>query len=232
MNRLLLCACLAALAAACNKAPARGETLGVTPDGPALPTDHPAIPNLGLVSAGPQRLSVPQLQATYPQVFGTQLDGGAITWMIGGTPGLVQMSDALGNPDFITITAQDLSVNPLYLKFADDAARDGCYKSLTADFSRTGGARQILRYASNTDTVATNPSAINQNLAYLKLMLHGSKVDPSDPAVQSLATLWSTVYQSASTSASNVSPGSQGPVFEAWRVVCVAMVTSPEFHIY
>ena len=42
-----------------------------------------------------------------------------------------------------------------------------------------------------------------------------------------LAALWSSAYASGSSS-----PGSPTAVFEAWRVVCVALVTSPEFHIY
>jgi hypothetical protein len=218
MNRFLLVGFVAAVGLwACNKAPATQSGPGYTStnDGTAMPVDHPAVANLGLVSASPQRMSVPQLSATYPQVFGNQLDGGAITWMIGNTPGLVQMSDALGNPDFINITAQDLSANPLYLKFADDAARDVCLKGLTADQARTGASRQLLPYVSNSDTVASNPTAINQNLAYLKLMLHGIKVDPSDPTLVPLSTLWSSVYTSANMSASNLSPGSPNAVFEA-----------------
>jgi hypothetical protein len=169
---------------------------------------------------------------TYPQLFGNQADGGAITWMIGNAQGLVQMSDALGNPDFVNITAEDLSANPLYLKFADDAARDVCFKGLTADQARTGSSRQLLPYVSNSDTLASNPTAVGQNLAYLKLLLHGVKVDPSDASLQPLSSLWSQVYTSASASSSNLTQGSPNAVFEAWRVVCVAMVTAPEFHIY
>jgi hypothetical protein len=233
MNRLFAAAALCALAAwACNKPGATTGGLTQTQDGPALPVDHPAIPNLGLVSASAQRMSVPQLMLTYPQLFGNQSDGGAITWMIGNTPGLVQMSDALGNPDFVNITAEDLSANPLYLKFADDAARDVCLKGLTADQARTGSSRQLLPYVSNSDTFASNPSAINQNLAYLKLLFHGVKVDPGDASLQPLSALWSQVYTSASASSSNLTQGSPNAVFEAWRVVCVAMVTAPEFHIY
>jgi hypothetical protein len=58
------------------------------------------------------------------------------------------------------------------------------------------------------------------------------KVDPSDASLQPLSALWTQVYTSASASSSNLTPGSPNAVFEAWRLVCVAMVTAPEFHIY
>ena len=88
MNRLFaLAACSAIATMGCNKSPGSGNiTFTETPGGAALPTDHPAIPNLGLKSASAQRMSVPQLMATYPQMFGSLPDGGPVTWMIGNSP--------------------------------------------------------------------------------------------------------------------------------------------------
>ena len=143
------------------------------PSGNALPVDHPPVPNLGTVSSQGQRLSIAQLRASLPVLMGSELDGGPVTWRLGnGQPGLDAMALSLQEPDFVQITQEDLSPSPLYLKFMDDAARDVCNRALNADFQRTGTARVLLPFVSNTDTPATNLNGFNQNLRFLKLKLH------------------------------------------------------------
>jgi hypothetical protein len=86
-----------------------------------------------------------------------------------------------------------------------------------------------LRYVAKNDTLATNPTAVRNNLRYLKLRFHGIKVAPADDTqVAELATLFDKAIKGAAAGKSIT----QDHVFEGWRAVCVALLTAPEFHLY
>src|SRR5262245_59127810 len=136
----------------------------------------------------------------------------------------------MGEADYIIITEEILEPSPLYVKFADDAARSVCDQALASDATKAAPAdRTILRRVEKTDTVATNPAGIDDNLRYLKLRMHGVKIADDDTAtVEPLRALFTTTVDAF---AAGVEP-TEDHVKEGWRVVCVALLTAPEFHLY
>ena len=237
MKRLLLALSASALiATGCSKISSgnsqQGPTVDMSGNNPALPFDHPPV-NVPptITSASAQRLSIAQLRGTLPVALGNNLDGSAVTWLYpNNQPGLTVVATTLGEPDYIETTEEDLSASPLYLKFMDDAARDACNRALTADYSRSSPSqRALVRHADTADTASTNAAGIDKNLRYLKLRFHGVKMADDDEA--SIAPLRNLFTRGVQASA-GTRPPTVNDVKEGWRVVCVALVTAPEFHIY
>ena len=204
-----------------------GPSVVVSPGGDALPADHPPLDSsqLPIRSAKTQRLSVAQLRGTLPTAMGKDADGNDIVWMLYSYPGLEKLADVLGEADYANRTSDNLEISPLYLKFMDAAARDVCNKAIDADLLKTDPkTRVILRYVDKADTVESNAAAIDKNLRYLKLRMHGVKIADDDPTpLVPLRKLF------ADATAATVS--TDAPV-EGWRVVCVGLLTAPEFHLY
>jgi hypothetical protein len=148
---------------------------------------------------------------------------GGNTWLINATNGFTARSATLGEADYLSVVDENLEPTALYLKLMSDAARDGCTRTATADAALAANQRVLMRFVSLTDTVATNPTAVDQNLRYLKLRFHGVKVDESDTAsIARLRTLFDA----------SVSDTTQASVREGWRAVCVALLMAPEYHLY
>jgi hypothetical protein len=222
MRTLFAAALVLVVLTGCPSKPSTAETTLTTEEkGPALPVDHAPVA-VDPTSREINRLSIAQLRGSLTTIFGNDLAGQPITWKVAAGNGLDVFAGALGEPDYIISTDEDLEPSPLYLKFIDDAARDVCERALTADFGRTDKAsRALLRYVEKTDTVAGNPAGVDENLRYLLLRFHGVKVDSKD--VATIAPLRS-VFTQLATSGTEVKEG--------WRAVCVALVTAPEFHLY
>lgn len=204
--------------------------LDTTPAGSAMPVDHPAL-EAPIISAGARRLSVEQLRRSLPVVMGNDAQGNPITWKVAnGKNGLDDNADTLGEADYINTTEDNLEPAPLYLKFVDDAARDVCTRALAADAGRSDPAsRVILRHVEETDTVQSAASKIDQNLRYLKLRFHGVKIADTDTTT--IAPL-RTLFDQAVTKAAAGGTPSADDVSTGWHLICVALLTAPEFHIY
>jgi hypothetical protein len=184
--------------------------LDTNPAGNALPVDHPAL-DPPITSAGARRITIEQLRRTLPIVLGNDLQGQPVTWKVGSKNGLEAHADTLGEADYLDSTEDNLEPSPLYLKLIDDAARDVCTRALTADAARSDPAtRSLLRH----------PDDIDRNLRYLVLRFHGVRIDDADSAA--LAPLRKLFDQA--TAAAEAKQG--------WHVVCVALLTAPEFHLY
>ncbi len=241
MKRSLLLCAGALLAIGCNKPMNDGAnlngngpptTVGVSPPQSTPPVDHPPVSRPPIItSASSQRVTIAQLRGTLPVALGYDLTGQPITWVYpNGRPGLDVVSLTLGEPNYIDTTEEDLSASPLYLKFMDDLARDACDRGLRADYARNAAAdRALLRYVEAADTVSSNASGVNQNLRYLKLRFHGVKIDEADDAA--IAPLRDLFARGVQSSAGAATP-TANDVKEGWRVVCNALLTAPEFHIY
>jgi hypothetical protein len=167
-----------------------------------------------------RRVSIEMLRRSFPVVFGNDPAGQPITWTLGARTGFDAYSRALGEADYADVVDENRDPSPLYLKFIDDAARDGCNKVLTADLARTDPTqRALVRYAQLTDTAG---DALNKNLRYLRLRFHGVHVaDADDAPIAGLRQLFTDSLAA-----------NGGSVKEAWRAVCVALVTAPEFSLY
>jgi hypothetical protein len=190
------------------------------------PLDHPTGAGL---SASPRRMSADQWRASLPVIFGNGVDGKPITWVVAPNKPALDVpttSAAFGEPDYLTTTAEDLEPSVLYAKFTDDAARSVCFQVRDADLARTDAKTRVLvREASFVDTVASNPTAVNANLRYLKLRFHGVRVT-EDAALEGLRKVF-TASRAGSTATTPEQQGADG-----WLGVCVALVTAPEFHVY
>ncbi len=193
------------------------------------PTDHPPL-DAPITSAGNRRLTVEQLRRSFPVALGNDENGAPITWKLGTKNALDDNADTLGEADYINTTEDNLEPSPLYLKFVDDAARDVCNRTLTADLAKTDKTKRVL-YATveTTDTSATASSAIDANLRQLELRFWGVKVADGDTtAIAPLHQLFDKAVEGA---AAGKTP-TEAHVKEGWRAVCVALLTAPEFHIY
>jgi hypothetical protein len=193
---------------------------------PVLPLDHPPVvdPLAGTASAGTRRLSVAQLRESLPVVLRGH------TWKVGNANGFDARSGTLGVPDYVSSVEENLEATPLYLKFMGDMARDACNRAVTADAAQADPAqRAVLRFVEPQETLSSSPGKVNDNLRYLRLAFLGLRADsPDDPAVVQLRGLFD---QSVKAAASGGTP-TRAHVLEGWRTVCVALLTSPEFHLY
>lgn len=242
MRTIELCAALAFVTAACKgSSPSTGAdttaaasggdpSLTVAQKGSVLPSDHPVLDpgKRPVTSASVQRLRVSQLKASFPIVLGQDEKGNDITWIVGGQPGFDSMAGVLGQPNYDTTTDEDLTPSPLYAKFMDDAARDACSRVIAADATRADlTARSFIRYAQLTDVDPAKAPGIDQTLRYLKLRFHAVKVaDGDDALIAPLRDLFVSGAQ-ASTSKDADKQAESG-----WTLVCVALLTAPEFHLY
>jgi hypothetical protein len=228
MAAVLLCLLLPGCA---GDDPAGSQLLDRGPPSPVDPLDHPPVdlPPAAPVSAATKRLSVEQLRRTLPALLGNDVDGNPITWQDGKDPGLDANAAALGEADYIFITADDTSPGPLYVKFMDDAARSVCDQALAADQARPSAeARVLLRHVGFTDTASSKPAEVDDNLHYLRLRFHGTWKPGDDATIAALRTLFA---DSVSALAGTSTP-TQAQVVAGWRAVCVSLLTAPELHLY
>lgn len=245
--------CLMVVMGACTQAPVepkptvKDPSIVVTPDGPALPFEHPPILGggagggggggssgggaaggggvvmTGPASAGSQRLSVRQLANSMTVALGGS------TWMVGSANGFDNRSRTLGEPDYIAVVDENLEPSSLFLKFMDDAAKDACTRASTADQTKAANQRVLYKTVSLTDTLATNRAGVDQNLMHLKLRFHGIKVAAGDDAT--LAPL-RKLFDDAVKGAAGAATPTAAHVKEGWRTVCVALLMAPEYHLY
>ena len=157
-----------------------------------------------------QRLSVSQLRASIPALFG------GLTWTNGSrTNPLIMfntLSRTLGEADYVGVTAENRQPNPIFAKFMDDMAGQVCKGAVTADAAASGSTpKSVVLYGTDVD----------KNLRYLRLKLHGVYVpDTSTEGLGELHQLYDDIM--ADTHDAN----------QAWTGVCVAMLTAPEFMAY
>lgn len=130
------------------------------------------------------------------------------------------LSATLGKPDFIEITTEDLEPSALFLKFMDDAARSACAKVVTRETTGTDDTRALFIHIEPTQNPLRNTDATNRNLSALLLRYHGRKVAPDSPQLEHWRWLIASVMQVKND-----------PV-EAWRAVCVGLLTHPDFYSY
>lgn len=201
---------------------------GLEGQGPSGALDHPPFDSTNATSASTQRLTVAQLRRSFAIALGKDVAGNDITWRFpNGSDGFAATAGPLGEPDYLRTTARSTDPSLLYAKFIDDAARSGCDQALAADLVRTQRTeRVVLRHVEWTDSAPVAAAAIDTNLRYLKLRMHGVKLSPAPDATKPLASLLDAAI------AGSPDPDPKGKIRAGWRAVCVALVTAPEFQIY
>lgn len=205
---------------------APGPSLQVGEAQPVLPLDHPPVvdPNAGVPSGGVRRLSLAQLKGSLPVVLRGH------TWKIGSANGFDSRAATLGVPDYVGSVEENLEPTPLYVKFMADMARDACNRALTADLAEVDASkRAVMRFVEPADALTGQPDKVDANLRYLRLSFLGAHTPEGDtPELARLRKLFGDTVLAASGGA----VPAKAHVAEGWRTVCVALLTSPEFHLY
>lgn len=201
------------------------EVLGAGVDG----FEHPPV-DLPPTSRDIKRLSIDMLEGSIPVVAGDDAGGEPIRWTVvyQGTEYAVLDQDVLGatlgRPDWREVTAEPAEPTSLYLKFMDDMGREVCGRMIDADQATADAeARRLIRFAALDD--ADDADAIRANLRYLMLRFLGERVDDAD--AEATADLEALFDAGVATAAAGSSPALAG-----WTTVCVALFTSPAFHLY
>ncbi|MCO4761045.1 MAG: hypothetical protein KC502_06040 [Myxococcales bacterium] len=174
------------------------------------PTDPPA-------ARVRRRMNIDQLDAALKRVTGGP------GWVAANKKNeLTTLSLTLGKPNYTDMTTEDLEPSALFQKFLADAAQSVCMKVAAGDMAqKTASKRNLMRHVSPKDTWASNPKAVNANLAWLMLRFHSRMVAPTATELEP----WRFLFETA-TKVSGNKPD------QAWRTVCVALVVHPHFYTY
>lgn len=198
------------------------EVIGVEVDkGEDTPLD-PLTPAPEPRARGRARLDIDQID----MAFQVALSG--ITWTrrVGNTDvnQFKALSETLGVPDFLDTTVEDLGATTLFAKFLGDAARKACADRTAADrtLAETGGvARPVLAgEVPLTATLATHEDLVERQIAALLLRFHGQTITPDAPEFAP----WRWLFESTTQLT--------GDPAVAWRALCVALITHPDFYTY
>ena len=151
--------------------------------GTSLPIDHPDL-SRKQSSRDPRRISHLQLRRSVETALGTK-------WTEDGVDLLYALAPTLGDPDYEEITEENLDPSPLYVKFMEDLANAVC--------------------AEAPEAVLSPKATAEENVAALKLRLHGEWIPPGDASLAPLVELERDA---------------------GMRAVCVALLAAPEFYLY
>lgn len=113
------------------------------------------------------------------------------------------LSGSLGKPDYLAATEEDLAPGLLFQKFLDDAARSTCITA--AESERPGSGEYLMLLETPED-----------NVRALILRFHGHEW----PAADERLDPWLDLYSVAETPE------------RGWALVCVGLITHPDFYTY
>lgn len=213
-----------------SSAPASGSAMDAT--GGAVAASSPialdplAAPDVNTLPLGHVDLSPPEMDAAAAprdlrRLDVDQLDAAILRttgrrWLDAtGKSQFEAFAATLGKPNFYSTVTEDLSVSLLFEKFLGDAARATCDSAVTAN------EPGLFKYAArDTAWSASTQPAIEANIRYLVLRFHGNSLRPESPELEP----WKWLYQSTAFRT--------GQPKLAWRALCVALVTHPDFVAY
>jgi hypothetical protein len=135
-----------------------------------MPVDHPDMDALSVLSRGPRRMSVEQLERSVETIIG--LPEGVFN--LDRTLALT-----LGEPDYLTVTEESLEPTPLYMKFMMDLGAYVCQQTLQFDPQRPVEERTLTRF---TDA--------QENIRYILLRFTGIEGSAADPYVERLSRVY------------------------------------------
>jgi hypothetical protein len=141
---------------------------------PDMPDGHPDVSPLAVMSRGPRRLSVDQLERSIETIG--QLAQGTVVLD-------ASLAQALGRPDYLRVTEESLEPSPLFMKFMMDLAGYACTGLSDADPMRPLEERVLTRFSDR-----------EENIRYLLVRFAGLEGAPADPYVP---RLWGTFEQGA-----------------------------------
>ena len=166
-----------------------------------------------------RRMDLDQLDAAIREVTGglgwTEERGDG-----GQTHFWVELSSTLGKPDFIQITEEDLMPSAMFQKFMDDAARSVCARLIEREVTASTAERVFFVYTEPNTSISEDPGSVKTNLQYLLLRFHGRFVAIDGGEMEP----WSWLMVSTEHVV--------GEPMEAWRSICVGLMTHPDFYTY
>lgn len=197
-----------------------------TPAGVSTVGDVPGIDNPTAIEnpAATRRFTVDELQASVSIVAGSDLSGQPVQWRVGNNDAYddAVFGRTLGRPDYVTVTEEDPAPSALYVKFAEDMARDVCDQLVTLDLGRSDPTLWPLAPVDATPSDAQ----LADNLAYLALRFWGFGKDE-------VADLLSPLKAVHAAGVAADDPSDEVPAqAEGWRAVCIAMFQDPAFHLH
>jgi hypothetical protein len=182
------------------------------------------------VGRAPRRLDVDQLRVSFEALLGAPWVGPRAVWTPESPSGrrfepeadLAEFfASALGRPDYVNSTSEVLEPTITFAKLLSDAARSVCAEGLRRDLARPPGERRILLEVSPTDTLPASEAAVRRNLAALALRLWAAELPPEGVAVSALLGVFRVALAQRSATP-----------MDAWRAVCIDLVTDPRFFTY
>jgi hypothetical protein len=209
---------------------------GAGPGQPAGPT----------ASAGrvPRRLSADQIRAAFVELTGFPYQGPAEVQDPDSPQGIRNRTDAdlldvfalaLGRPDYDYVVKANLEPGISFAKMVEDAARSTCGRAARQEVGARqppGGKPRLLLKARPEDELPEGEAAIRANIAALVARFWGEVVAPSSEEVTRLLELFRAASTTPSWTDGDKKSRPAGSAVDGWRVVCIALATSPEFYVY
>lgn len=201
----------ALLAAGCDATPKKVDDVEPrnrppvqTVNEPTMPVDHPDTGALQVLSRGPRRMSVEQLERTLERIadfpkFSIEIPE--------------NLALTMGKPDYLRITEESLDPSPLYMKFLVDLGGFYCQGVAEADLgmnARPANQRLLNRVDGDVDG----------GIRHMVLMFTGIEGAEADDYVTRLRAAYDT--------------GASGALGDVggWQAVCLSMFTAPESILY
>lgn len=183
------------------------------PDVNTMPLGHVDLsapePEAPAAARDLRRMDIDQLDAAIQRATGRR-------WLDSfGNSQFEAFATTLGKPNYYSSVTEDLSVSLLFEKFLGDAARVTCDSAVNAN--EPGLFKFVAR---DTAWSASSQPAIEANIRYLVLRFHGKSLRAGSPELEP----WNWLYQSTAFRT--------GQPKLAWRALCVALVTHPDFVAY
>lgn len=164
-----------------------------------------------------KRMDIDQVQASILRVTG------GIGWterIDGRTVSLFDhLAGTLGKPEYLARTDEDLVPGLLFQKFLDDAAKSTCARLVDAEKTRSPSERVLIVPAGLDQTFVDDP-ATRAALQRALRNFHGRELATDDPELD----LWYAMMRQARDAT--------GQDESAWRALCVALMTHPDFYSY
>jgi hypothetical protein len=195
-----------------------------------------------LVGRVPRRMSANQVRATFLELTGVAYTGTATIRDPDAPTGetknpaadlLDAYGSALGRADYNYVVHENLEPGISFSKLVLDAARATCGQAARRELGPGAAVPpHLLLKATAADTFPAGEAAIRANIAALMVRFWGQVLAPDDAEVTRVID----VFRAATTTPAWTGPDKAmrpaGTVADGWRVVCVALASSPEFYVY
>lgn len=147
-----------------------------------MPIDHPDIDTLKVLSRGPRRMSVEQLERSIENIIAIpegQVDLDR------------NLAMTLGEPDYLSVTEESLEPTPLFMKFMMDLGGYVCAAIRDFDPQRPVEERVLTRYPDQ-----------EENIRHILIRFTGIEGAAADPYVDRLARVYAAGFAGPLGSAS------------------------------